>query len=176
MKVSDIIKLLEPYSDKEFYHLRNGNTNKIEEIEIHLVDEVLFLSIKDKHDFNYISDFESLDEGFVPRKRTESELYILKIENLRESRRYDYSLEVGSTVVLDEEIMFDYDKENYFKDLIGKKGVVTNRTNRGGECCHVVEWENGRVTKDTDFTDENIEYGENFMPKNYLASMYLKNI
>lgn len=180
MKVSDLIKKLEGHKDKELYHLNVGNPIKVSTLDIHIVGDNLFLELDGKHDFRFICDFESLDSGFTPRFRTEEELNIYKIQQKRESRQFNYHFEVGTEVMIDEEVLFDIHKEQ-LADLIGKKGVVKkcesnfHAYGQGKSYAHVVEWENGYKTQDTDWNgaNEEVEYDENFVPKNYLPTIYL---
>lgn len=181
MKVSDLINVLEEHKDKEFYHLNVGNPIQINDIKTHIVDNVLFLEIQGKHDHRYISEMEGLDYGFTPRLRTESEMDLHKKQMIRESRVFNYYFEVGTEVMLDDELLFDILKEK-LKHLIGLKGIVKkcesnfHAYGQGKSYAHVVEWEDGSITQDTDWTDEKeVEYDtESFVPKNYLASIYLK--
>lgn len=180
MKVSEFIKLLEDHKDKEFYHLNMGNPIQVSNIDIHIVDNNLFIEIEGKNDFRFISDFESLDSGFKPRMRTEVELDIYKIQKKREERQFNYYFEVGTEVMIDESILFDFHKEQV-SHLLGKKGVVKkcesnfHAYGQGKAYAHVVEWETGYVTQDTDWTgvEGEVEYDENFVPKNYLPTIYL---
>jgi hypothetical protein len=46
---------------------------------------------------------------------------------------------------------------------------------QGKSYAHVVEWEDGSKTQDTDWiVEEDFEYYEAMVPKNYLASIFLK--
>lgn len=181
MKVSDLIKVLEEHKDKDFYHLNMGNPVEIQKIKTHIVGDALFLEINGKHDFRYISEMENLDYGFTPRLRTEQEMDLYRKQQIIESREFEYQFAVGEEVMLDDEIMFDILKEKV-QYLIGLKGIVKKcvpglKTYREGtNYAHVVEWEDGTITQDTDFRgEENVEYDEDtYMPKNYLSSIYLK--
>jgi hypothetical protein len=180
MKVSDLIKVLEEHKDKEFYHLNVGNPIQIQNIKTHIVGDVLFLEINGNHDFMYICEMESLDHGFTPRMRTESEMDLYKIQKKRDERNFNYYFEVGTEVMIDEEVLFDIHKEQ-LAHLLGKKGVVKkcesnfHAYGQGKSYAHVVEWENGYKTQDTDWNgaNEEVEYDENFVPKNYLPTIYL---
>jgi len=178
MKVSDLIHILEEHKDKDFYHLNFANPIQVSGVETQVVEDVLFLKIKGNHDFRYISDMESLDEGFVPRLRSEEEMNIFKIQKKREERNFNYFFPVGSEVMIDEEVIFDFHKTQ-FSDLLGKKGIVKKSESnfhaygQGKSYAHVVEWENGYITQDTDWVDGNIEYDESGVPKNFLSTIYL---
>jgi hypothetical protein len=180
MKVSDLIKVLEEHKDKEFYHLSTGNPNYVSNIDIHIVDDNLFLEISGKHDLRFICDFESLDSGFTPRLRTEKELDIYRIQQKRESRQFDYYFDVGTEVVIDEDVLFSFHQEK-FVNLLGKKGIIKkcesnfHAYGHGKSYSHVVEWENGYITQDTDWdgTKGDVECDELGVPKNYLPTIYL---
>ena len=181
MKVSDLIKILEEHRDKEFYHLNVGNPIEVKNLNHHIVGDCFFLEIKGTHDFRFISEMESIDDGFTPRFRTGQELDLYKIQQIRESRQWDYCLPVGSEVMIDEEILFDFHKEK-ISHLIGLKGIVKKSESnfhaygQGKSYAHVVEWEDGSKTQDTDWIgEEDVEYdSDTFVPKNYLASIFLK--
>ena len=179
MKVSDLIKILEEHRDKELYHLNIGNPIDIQNIKTHIVDNCLFLEIKGKHDFRFISDMESLDEGFKPRLRTDDEMRIFDIQKKREQRQFNYYFDVDTEVMIDEEVLFDFHKDK-FHHLFGKKGVVKkcesnfHAYGQGKSYAHVIEWEDGSKTQDTDWTQEGVEYDVDFLPKNYLSTIFLK--
>lgn len=180
MKVVDLINILEEHKDKELYHLNMGNPIKLSKSDVHLVEDNLFLELKGKNDLRFISDFEGLDHGFKPRFRTEQEMEIYRIQQKREERQFNYYFEVGAEVMIDEDVLFDIHKEQ-LSSLLGKKGVVKkcessfHAYGQGKSYAHVVEWEGGYVTQDTDWNGANgeVEYDENFVPKNYLPTIYL---
>lgn len=179
MKVSDLIKILEEHRDKEFYHLNTGNPIEVKTLNHHIVGDYFFLELKGTHDFRFISEMESIDDGFTPRFRSGDELRIYEIQKKREERMFNYSFEVGTEVMIDEELLFDFHKEK-FPHLFGLKGVVKKSESnfhaygQGKSYAHVVEWEDGSKTQDTDWVEEGVEYDEAGLPKNYLASIFLK--
>lgn len=181
MKVSDLIKILEEHGDKEFYHLSTGNPIEVKTLNHHIVGDYFFLEMKGSHDFRFISEMESIDDGFTPRFRTESEMDLHRIQQIRESRQFEYYFPVGTEVMIDEEILFNFHTEK-ISQLIGLKGIVKKSESnfhaygQGKTYAHVVEWEDGSKTQDTDWTGEDkVEYDpKTYMPKNYLASMFLK--
>ena len=181
MKVSDLIKILEEHKDKEFYHLNVGNPIEVKTINHHIVDDYFFLEIKGSNDLRFISEMESIDDGFTPRFRTEQEMQLYKMQQIRESREFNYDLPVGSEVVIDEDVLFDFHKEK-FSHLIGIRGVVKKSESnfhaygQGKSYAHVIEWEDGTKTQDTDWNgEEDVEYDETtFMPKNFLSTIFLK--
>lgn len=181
MKVSDLIKILEEHKDKDLYHLNIGNPIEVKTLNHHIVNDCFFLEMKGSHDFRFVSEMESIDDGFTPRLRTEQEMDLYTIQQKREGRQFNYYFPVGSEVMIDEEVLFDFHKEQ-FSHLIGLKGIIKKSESnfhaygQGKSYAHVVEWENGTKTQDTDWAgEEDVEYDEKtFMPKNYLSTIFLK--
>jgi hypothetical protein len=181
MKVSDLIKILEEHKDKDLYHLNIGNPIEVKTLNHHIVNDCFFLEMKGSHDFRFVSEMESIDDGFTPRLRTEQEMDLYTIQQKREGRQFNYYFPVGSEVMIDEEVLFDFHKEQ-LSHLIGLKGIVKKSESnfhaygQGKSYAHVVEWENGTKTQDTDWIgEEDVEYDEKtFMPKNYLSTIFLK--
>ena len=179
MKVSDLIKVLEEYKDLELYHLNVGNPIEVNNIKTHVLEDCLFLELKGMRNSKFITEMESIDEGFSPRLRTESEMKFHIIDKKLNDRAFNYFFEVGTEVVLDEEVLSDMDKER-FGHLIGQVGIVKKCDSdihgfaHGTSYGHAVEWKDGTRTQDIKYFEEDGEYDENFMPKNYLATVFLK--
>lgn len=180
MKVSDLIKYLEDYKDKELYLLNQGVACEITEVKNQVIGELLFLDIKQKPNHEFISDFEGLQKGYVVRHRTPNEMEALNKARVREQRTFNYKFEKGDKVIIDQEVVLDMDVKR-LSHLFDKVGVIKKSWSemhvfgQGRAYYHEVEWEGGQLTKDGDFVEENIEYdNETFMPKNYVPTVYLK--
>ena len=176
-KVEDLIKTLEEHKDKNLYSLERGNPNSVLDYEIHIVEDNLFLEFsKTKIDNFFISDFENLDEGFTPRRRTDIEMEIFKKQEIVESRAYDYRFEIGDEVQIDESVMPDIIKDKH-THLFGKKGVIkkvqadNDIHYHGISYNHVVLWEDGSTTKDMEFNS--LDCDEFGFPNNFLSTVYL---
>lgn len=179
MKVSDLIKVLEQYKDKELYVLNIAGTNEVIKIKNQVIGEYFFLELTQKPDHKFMSDFISLQDGFSVRLRTEEELDSYRKGKIREDRQFNYYFKVGSEVMIDEEVLLDMDREK-LSHLFGKKGIVKKCNSdlhafaHGTSYYHVVEWDGGETTQDGDF-GEGVEYDiASFMPKNYVPTIYLK--
>ena len=180
MIVSDLIKILEKHKDKKLYFLNVSGTNEVKEIKKQIVDDNFFLELIQKPDHKFMADFVSLKDGFSVRLRTEEEMESYRKSKIREQRQFDYYFKEGMEVMIDEEVLFEIDREK-LSHLFGKKGIVKKCDSDlhafayGTSYYHVVEWEDGTKTQDGDF-EAGCEYDEQtFMPKNYVPTIYLKS-